>query len=103
LGLLYEPGEVSIALEVKKTGTFSKRGLEKIKNDCKRLRKVGVRYAYVTFEDRKTYIWRPKKGFVRCPVFTLAWHKWNGELEPSGVKENWEAFVNFLRKEIAAT
>jgi hypothetical protein len=104
LDLLYEPEKVSVALEVKKSGSFGKQGIVKIKNDFKGLRRLGVKCAYVTFEDRKNYRWRPTRdrldGF-RC--FALAWHKkTDGPLEPTENSEGWEALVKFLRNEIAA-
>ena len=104
LDLLYEPEKVSVALEVKKSGSFGKQGIVKIKNDFKGLRGLGVKCAYVTFEDRNNYRWRPTQdrldGF-RC--FALAWHKkTDGPLEPTKKSEGWEALVKFLRNEIAA-
>jgi hypothetical protein len=102
--LLYEPHEVAVVLEVKKTGSFGKQGRDKIEADFKQFKTTGVKCAYVTFQEGRNYKWRPTEEIIGAPVFTLAWHDaWGGELKPAGVNENWEAFVQFLRKEIAGT
>jgi hypothetical protein len=98
LNLLYKPYEVRFALEVKKSGSFGRRGRQKIKMDFNALRKLGIKCAYLTFEDRKNYRWRPTQRAVGFPCFALAWHKnTDGPLERTGVDEGWEALVNFLR------
>jgi len=99
LNLLYEPDEVSVALEVKKSGSFGEQGRDKIRTDFGSLKKLGVKCAYVTFEDRENYRWRPTKKTVGHPCFALAWHKNTDEpLEPTKDDEGWEALVKFLRQ-----
>ncbi|MCG6535978.1 MAG: hypothetical protein L7F78_15060 [Syntrophales bacterium LBB04] len=103
LELLYEPREVVVAIEVKKTGSYGERGRDKIKDDFARLDKLGVKCAYVTFEDRENYRWRPTEKFLGFRCFALAWHKiTDGPLVPTKDGENWEALVSFLQKAIAA-
>jgi hypothetical protein len=102
LELLYEPREVAVALEVKKTGSYGEPGRDKIKEDFARLGNLGVKCAYVTFEDRESYCWRPTQEFLGFPCFALAWHKVSdGPLVPTKEEEGWEAFVSFLRKAVA--
>jgi hypothetical protein len=104
LGLLYEPQEVVVALEVKKTGSFGKPCVDKVKHDFEQLSKIGVKCAYLTFEERKTYKWRLIEEPGAFRVFNIAWHVNSGgklRLEPAEATENWEAFVGFLRKTIA--
>jgi len=97
--LLYEPEHVGVALEVKKLGAFAERGRDKIRDDFARLREAGVNCAYVTFEDRENYRWRPTRETVGFPCFALAWHKTtNGPLDPTRDDEGWEALVSFLRR-----
>jgi len=100
--LVYEPHEVAVALEVKKTGTFTKLGRDKIKADFEKFKSIGLKCAYVTFEERKNYKWRSTEKIIGAPVFALAWHDaWGGELIPAEATENWEAFVQLLHNEIA--
>jgi len=103
LDLLYEPKDVSVALEVKKIGSFGEQGRDKIKRDFTGLKGLGVKCAYVTFEDRENYRWRPTKKTLGFPCFALAWHKFtDGPLETTKHDEGWEALVKFLRNAIAA-
>ena len=100
LDLLYEPEHVAIALEVKKTGTFCKEGRDKIRDDFGRLKKAGIRCAYVSLEERKNYKWRPRETDTDFgyPCFNLAWHKKDdGPLDPTG---DWEKLIALLRKAI---
>jgi hypothetical protein len=98
LELLYEPREVAVALEVKKTGSYGEKGREKIRDDFTGLAKLGVKCAYLTFEDRESYCYRPTTEWLGFPCFALAWHKdSDGPLLPVNEGEDWEAFVSFLR------
>ena len=99
LDLLYEPHQVAVALEVKKSGAFGKETLDKIRRDFARLSATGVRCAYVTFEERQSYRWKATSVDLGFPCFTLAWHKkTNGPLEPT---QDWEGLVAFLRHAVA--
>ena len=103
LELLYEPREVVVAFEVKKTGSYGEQGRAKIRDDFARLAKLGITCVYVTFEDRESYPSRPTEDTVGCDCFALAWHKaMDGPLLPTEACENWEALVDFLRDAIAA-
>ena len=99
LHLVFTPGQVAVALEVKKGGTFGKPSLKKIRHDFAKLRRSGICCAYITFEERYSYRWKATEKNIGAPCFTLAWHKYtDGPLEPTG---DWERFVAFLRKAIA--
>ena len=103
LDLLYEPRQVAVALEVKKSGIYSKESRDKIKRDFDRLGKLGVQCAYFTFEEVENYCWKPTEEFLGFPCFTLAWHmKMGGPLLPTKEGEDWESFVIFLRNTMAA-
>lgn len=103
LELLYEPQDVVVAIEVKKLGAYGEQGRDKIRGDFVRLRKAGINCAYVTFEDRENYRWRPTKETLDAPCFALAWHKIiDGPLEPTKEEEGWEALVSFLLDAIAS-
>ena len=96
LGLLYEPQQVAVALEIKKTGSFGEKTLEKVRKNFGELRKFKISCAYVTLEERKTYRWAASEQNLGFPCFTLAWHKvTHGPLEAT---EEWGGFLNFVRK-----
>jgi hypothetical protein len=101
LELLYEPRDVAVALEVKKTGTYGEKGRDKIKDDFTRLDKLGVQCAYITFEERVSYCYRPTSEWLGFPCFALAWHNVSdGPLVPVNEGEDWEAFVRFLHNAV---
>lgn len=96
LGLLYEPKQVAVALEVKKSGVFGEHALNKIRFDFVQLHEAGIRCAYVAFEERQSYRWKATVENLDFPCFTLAWHKkMDGPLEPT---QDWERLVAFLRE-----
>lgn len=100
LGLVYEPNEVAAALEVKRSGSFGEKSIQKTRNDFCKLINVGIECAYVSFEERQSYRWRATKellGGREC--FTLAWHKnTDGPLEPT---KDWERLLAYLRNLLA--
>ena len=100
LDLLYEPQQVAIALEIKKTGSFGQKGRDKIRDDFAQLTNAGIGCAYVSLEERQNYKWRPKEMDTAFgyPCFNLAWHeKDNGPLFQT---DDWERLIAFLRKMI---
>lgn len=96
LGLLYEPQQVAAALEIKKSGTFGKQSLRTIRTNFKQLRKLRVKCAYITLEERKTYRHKATtKNIGGFPCFTLAWHRGADELVGT---RDWGRLLTFLRK-----
>lgn len=99
LGLLYEPQQVAVALEIKKLGIFGPQILQTIRRNFSKLRDIGVPCAYVTLEERKSY--RDKatqENIGGFPCFTLAWHRvLNGSLEDT---QDWERLLAFVRSSL---
>jgi hypothetical protein len=52
LGVLYEPQQVTAALEVKNSGLFGGGSLAKLRDVFGRFRAIGIQCAYVTLEER---------------------------------------------------
>ena len=97
--LVFEPEQVAVALEVKKTGSYGANGLEKIKNDCVQLKNAQVEFAYISFEDRENYKYRPTEDKVGCRCFNLTWHdNTDGTLWSTF---DWEDFVKYLKEILA--
>lgn len=95
-GLVYEAGQVAVAMEVKHSGSYGKGGLSKLKENSRSLSGIGVAFVYVSFEDTQSYKWRPKpENLDGIPCFTLAWHKkTGGDFAPTG---DWEKLLRFLK------
>jgi hypothetical protein len=97
LGLLYEPRQVALALEIKKTGSFGGQGLQTIRELFGQLRRLKVACTYVSLEDRKNYRHRPTyKNLGRYKCYTLAWH--DDADGPFKDTRHWEGHLTFIRK-----
>lgn len=95
LGLLYEPEQVSVALEIKKMGSFGKDTLLGIKKNFNLLRALNVKCAYVTIEERETFCWKAtEENIGGFPCFTLCWHKGEEILIET---KDWNRLLTFLR------
>jgi hypothetical protein len=97
LGLLYEPGQVAAALEIKKSGSFGEPTLQKIRKNFGLLRDLGVKCAYVAIEERESFRWKAtQENIGGFPCFTLAWHKVvDGPLADTF---DWDKLLAFLRQ-----
>ena len=93
-GLLYEPMEVAVALEIKKSGCYGRQSLTSIRHSFKQLAAKGVRCAYVTLEERKSYRYRATRENIGVPCFTLHWHQ--PESEDFKATKDWEKLLAFL-------
>jgi hypothetical protein len=99
-GILYEPLQVAVALEIKKSGLYGEKSLAAICNSFKLLTAQGVSCAYLTLEERKTYRYKATPENLGVPgCFTLHWHQ--RETEPFAVTEDWSRLVTFLRKRLS--
>jgi hypothetical protein len=96
LGLLYEPQQVAVVLEVKNSGSFGSDAVEKIRNDFSRCREVGIACAYVTFEERRRHPWAASAERLGAPCFTLAWHRTSGG--PIEATQEWADLLKFLQQ-----
>ena len=96
LGLLYEPEQVAVALEIKKMGSFGEQTLETIRRNFNQLRDLKVACAYVTLEERKSFRHKAtEENIVGFPCFTLAWHTvMDGPLEDT---QDWNRLLTFIK------
>ena len=98
--ILYEPSEVAVALEIKKSGSYGEKSLKSTRDNFKLLAETGVRCAYVTLEERQTYLYKGTEANLGAPCFTLHWHQ--PESEPFRATEDWDRLVEFIRQQVAA-
>lgn len=101
LGLLYEPKQVAVALEIKKMGSFGEQTLQTIRKNFNQLRDLKVACAYVTLEERKSFRHKAtEENLGGFPCFTLAWHKvMDGPLEDT---QDWNRLLTLIRKCVSA-
>jgi hypothetical protein len=97
LGLLYEPQQVAVALEIKKMGSFGEQTLQIIRKNFDQLRQLEITCAYVTLEERDSYRYKAtEENLGGFPCFTFAWHKvTDGPVEDT---HNWDMLLTFIRK-----
>lgn len=94
-GVLYEPTEVAVALEVKASGALNAGALEYVRADFQRLRAAGVQPVYVAVEEQEGHRWVITTERLGFPCFTLAWHRrWGG---PFTMSDDWDALIALLR------
>jgi len=65
--LIYEPGHVTCALEIKLSGLHGKEDAPRIAYNFERAKAVGVSCAYVTLGERKSYVHRATEGLLLLP------------------------------------
>jgi len=98
LGLLYEPEQVAVALEIKKMGAFLKQTLQTIQKNFNQLKELEVPCAYVALEERESFRYKATEeniGGFKC--FTLAWHKGRGGSGPVEDTQDWGRLLTFVR------
>ena len=102
-GILYEPPEVAVALEIKKCGLIGKESLAAIRHNFRLLAAQGVCCAYVTLEERKTYRYKATPENLGVPgCFTLHWHQKETGTERFRTTKDWARLIRFLRKKLSA-
>jgi len=95
LGVLYRAAQVAAALEIKNSGSFGDKTIQKVRADFGLFHEAGISCAYVTLEERHGYRWALSSESIGHPCFTLGWHK--AAAGPFEVTEDWEKLLIFLR------
>jgi hypothetical protein len=95
-GILYEPSQVAVALEIKKSGCYGKKSLTSIRDNFKLLAAKGVCCVYLTLEERKTYRYKATTANLAARCFTLHWHQ--PDSEPFNATKDWDRLLTFLRR-----
>ncbi|HWP02656.1 MAG TPA: hypothetical protein VNL96_04305 [Gemmatimonadaceae bacterium] len=98
-GLVYHPGDVLAALEVKNSGAFGEGTLKTVRRSFELIRAANpqIYCAYVTLAERKGYKWAATADNLSADVFTLFWHNGSSRdrrFEPTG---DWSNLVNRLK------
>jgi hypothetical protein len=94
-GLLYDPAQVKVAVEIKLSGICGSRvkTLEGLRRSSELAQSAGVRYAYIGLCDRRNQASTTEKhGWSE---FNLTWSLGNDRREESG---DWPRLVEFLRR-----
>jgi hypothetical protein len=93
--ILYDPSEVAVALEIKKSGSYGRKSLTSIRRNFKQLAANGVRCAYLTLQERKSYCHKATPANVGARCFTLHWSQ--PASAPFKATDHWDRLVRFLQ------
>jgi hypothetical protein len=97
-GLVYEPGHVACALEIKLSGLHGKEDAPRIAYNFERAKALGISCAYITLGERKSYRHKASEENLSFPIFTITWHTAN-TLTDTG---DWGKLLLFLRGRLSA-
>ena len=92
-GLIYEPGHVACALEIKLSGLHGKEDAPRIACNFERAKAIGVSCAYITLGERESYRHKASEENLSFPIFTITWHTANTLTDT----EDWGRLLAFLR------
>jgi hypothetical protein len=98
-GLLYRAADVLVVFEVKNSGSFGARTIEKTGRDfclvC--ARNPEIKCAYVTISERSTYKWKVTEENLKYPVYTLFWHRGSSKYRQDEASDDFARLLEFLR------
>jgi hypothetical protein len=94
-GCLYEPSDVLVAVEIKKSGNFG--GTERIRQNFERVAAVNaeIKCCYLTLTEQKGHKWAVTTENLGYPAFTLFWDTGSKKIPDEG-KEHWREFLDWL-------
>ena len=98
--VIYNPEDVTAALEVKYRGAFGSQALDNTKANFQRIQQLDKRIQciYVTVVETIGYKWAVTRKNLGFPAYTLYWYSnKTQEYRPS---EDWEKLVNRLTQAI---
>ena len=75
-GLLYQPQDVLVVLEIKSSGSFGQKTIDSVKRSFRRAQQLNesIYCAYVTLAERQQFNWAVSEENTGFPAYTLFWH-----------------------------
>ena len=102
-GVLYEPKDVFVVLEVKNRGVFGENALKRIHNNFLRIveSNAEIYCAYVTLVEQEGYKWAATERNLGFPVYTLFWQSGTGKNAKYNAMGAWRELVSDIKKILA--
>ncbi|MCJ7457966.1 MAG: hypothetical protein MUP17_03115 [candidate division Zixibacteria bacterium] len=99
-GILYEPQDVLVVLEIKNRGSFGKETINNIKGNYHRIKQINkkITCVYVTLSERKGFpdrVTRKNTGFYS---YTLFWHSGSGKNFKNDPTDDWQKLLEKLNE-----
>jgi hypothetical protein len=75
-GLLYQPQDVLVVFEIKNSGSFGQKTIDRVKDNFQRTQRLdeSIYCAYVALAELERYKWAVSEGNAGFPTYTLFWH-----------------------------
>lgn len=97
--LLYQAQDVVIALEIKNSGSFGESTIAGIKRNYELLKEInpGIRCAYVTLTERRSYKWLVKEENIGFPAYTLFWYNGSAKNSQNESSGDWTRLLKDIK------
>jgi len=98
-GLVFEPGEVLVALEVKKSGAFGEDTIRAVRRNVEALGATSpwIICSCLVLSEREGYRWALTDENAGCKTYTMFWHRGEGSKRTQRSTGDWERFVADMR------
>lgn len=97
--LVYEPQDVLLAVEIKKSGSFGARTIASIQKNAEILRITNppIASTCLVLSERKGYRWAVTDLNAGCKVYTIFWHRGDGARRIQQPTGDWDRFLADVR------
>ncbi len=94
-GILYEPEDVLVTIEVKTSGAYGEKTIQTIRQNCEEIRQANskIKCCYITLSERKDYKWAATDANTGCETYTLFWHEGPDSKRVNISTGDWERFL----------
>lgn len=101
-GVVYDPSQVIVALEIKSAGSFGDDMLTSIRRAFGLVHQANPRIycAYVTLAERKDYRWAATDANLGAATFTLFWHNGSEKAPRYDPTGDWARLVRALKSQV---
>jgi len=95
-GIVYQPEDVLIVLEIKNAGSFGEGTIRRIKKNFLTIRQHNkqIRCFYVTLTERKGYPWAIVEDNISSPAYTLFWYAGSGKNRKFESSGDWQKLID---------
>ena len=99
-GILYEPQDVLVVLEIKNRGSFGQTTIDNIKRNFRKIHKENKKIycAYLTLSERKGFRDAVTRENAGCDSYTLFWHSGSGKNFKNDPTDDWQKLLEKLNE-----
>lgn len=99
-GILFEPEDVLVTIEVKNAGSFGDNTIQTIQHNSEKIKNLNkqIKYCYITLAERKNYKWAITDVNSGCETYTLFWHTGADSNRVDVSTGDWSRFLLNMKK-----